>query len=386
MSPSSPAFAALPDPAAAAPADAIAFTAIRRVLVTKLRHHGDVLLTSPVFSTLRRAAPQAELDALVYADTAPMLANHPAIHTIHTIDRRWKERGLIAQFHGERALMRGLRARGYDLIVHLTDHPRGITLARVLRPRYAVTREPQESGGRTWLWRRYYTHFYRLPRNRPRHTVETNLDALRRLGVRPSAADKALSIHPDAAAEARADALLAQHGLTRGGFIHAHPGSRWMFKCQTAAQTAALFDALAAQGRRIVVTGAPDARERALVDAALAAVNATTRAALTDLSGALTLSELAALCGRARAFVGVDSAPMHIAAAQGVPTVALFGPSGESEWGPFGVAHRIVASDAHPCRPCGQDGCGGGKVSECLTTLPTTRIVDALNELLAQTN
>ena len=78
--------------------------------------------------------------------------------------------------------------------------------------------------------------------------------------------------------------------------------------------------------------------------------------------------------GHARAFVGVDSAPMHIAAAMGTPVVVLFGPSGEMQWGPWGVAARVVASNAHPCRPCGLDGCGGGKVSDCLTTLPVERV------------
>src|SRR5689334_7986655 len=59
--------------------DAIDLAGVRRVLVTKLRHHGDVLLTSPVLSTLKAAAPHADIDALVYAETAPMLANHPAL-------------------------------------------------------------------------------------------------------------------------------------------------------------------------------------------------------------------------------------------------------------------------------------------------------------------
>jgi heptosyltransferase-3 len=47
------------------------------------------------------------------------------------------------------------------------------------------------------------------------------------------------------------------------------------------------------------------------------------------------------------------------------------------------VPHRIVASAVHPCRPCGNDGCGGGKVSECLTTLPVDRVYAAVSELLA---
>jgi heptosyltransferase-3 len=100
----------------------------------------------------------------------------------------------------------------------------------------------------------------------------------------------------------------------------------------------------------------------------------------------MSLRELAAFTRRARLFVGVDSAPMHIAAAVATPVVALFGPSGEVEWGPWQVPHRIVASADHPCRPCGNDGCGGGKVSECLTTLPVGRVHEAVLALLAETN
>ena len=72
---------------------------------------------------------------------------------------------------------------------------------------------------------------------------------------------------------------------------------------------------------------------------------------------------------------------MHIAAAMGTPVVALFGPSGDQEWGPWQAPHRIVASHHHPCRPCGIDGCGGGKVSDCLATLPVAQALAACEEL-----
>ena len=65
----------------------------------------------------------------------------------------------------------------------------------------------------------------------------------------------------------------------------------------------------------------------------------------------------------------------------GVPTVALFGPSGEAEWGPWNTRSSVV-STTHSCRPCGQDGCGGGKVSECLTLLPVDAVFSAATELL----
>jgi len=129
-----------------------------------------------------------------------------------------------------------------------------------------------------------------------------------------------------------------------------------------------------------VLTAAPDEREMALV----AAIRTHATARFTDLAGKLTLKQLAALTAKAQLFIGVDSAPMHIAAAMHTPVVALFGPSSEVEWGPWQVPNRIVASAQHACRPCGNDGCGGGKVSECITRLPVDSIIQAADSLLAR--
>ena len=364
------------------PPDAIDTSRVRRVLVTKLRHHGDVLLASPVFSVLRRALPDAEVDALVYRETACMLEGHPAIARIHAIDRDWKRSGAWRQLRAETGLLRALRSRRFDLIVHLTEHPRGAWLARLLRARYAVARELPRAH---WLWRASFTHYYRLPRARPRHTVECNLDALRRLGLQPVADERGLVLVPGEHDAARARELMLEHGLERSRFLVLHPGSRWLFKSWTPERYAELIEALARDGWRIALTGAPEARERELVRATVAGLSSAARASVADLAGALTLRQLAALIGEARAFVGVDSAPMHIAAAMHTPVVALFGPSGDVEWGPWRVPHRIVASVDHPCRPCGIDGCGGGKLSECLTSLPASRVHAALGELLAET-
>ncbi len=354
--------------------DPIGVDSLRRVLVVKLRHHGDVLLASPVFRVLAARAPEAEIDALVYADTRDMLAGHPAISVVHGIDREWKRQGLLVQARREAALLAELRERKYQLIVHLTDHWRGAWLAQLLRPRWSVA--PARGG---WAWKACFSHRYALTHGTPRHTVESNLDALRRLGLYPSDEEKRLVMVPGEAAEAKVDELLAGHGLARKGFLLVHPTSRWLFKAWTDERNAELLRRLASDGHRLVVTAAPNAREQAIVKRILARAGV----AVTDLSGGLTLREMGALAARARLFFGVDSAPMHIAAAMGTPVVALFGPSGEHEWGPWMVPHRVVASD-FPCRPCGNDGCGGGKVSECLVKLPVERVHAAINDLLAQ--
>lgn len=336
-----------------------------------------MLLAAPVLSALKHAAPQCEIDALVYRDTAPMLDFHPALTQLHTIDRNWKRLGLAAQLANEWRLLSTLRARHYDLVIHLSVHRRGAWLVRLLQPRWSVA--PRYRGS---FWAKSFTHFYPAQSHPERHTVETNLDSLRALGLEPKAEDKRVILIPGSDAESRIDNLMKQHGLPPGGFIHLHPASRWLFKCWPAEKFAALCDALAARGWSLVLTAAPEAKEKALV-AEILARRAVLSAPTFDFSGQLTLKELAALTARARLFVGVDSAPMHIAAAMGTPTVAIFGPSGDKEWGPWNVAHRVVASSHHPCRPCGQDGCEGSKVSACLTELPVSEVLAACEELLA---
>ncbi|HVE48709.1 MAG TPA: putative lipopolysaccharide heptosyltransferase III [Casimicrobiaceae bacterium] len=367
-----------------APTDRVPPERVRRVLVTKLRHHGDVLLATPVITVLKRAFPDAEIDALVYAETAAMIAGHPSLTKLFTIDRNWKRSGIVVQVREELRLLRAMRARGHDLLVHLTEHPRGLVLALLLRPRWSVTRarRPDEHPR---LWKEAFTHFYSLPQGRSRHTVETNLDALRRIGISPQSADKRLVIVPDDAARRRIDALLVTHRLVAGRFAQLHPGSRWLFKTWPAARAALLVEKLVAGGLDVVITGAPDAREREIVAELLAALTPVVRANVRDVTGQLSLVELAALTQRARIFIGVDSAPMHIAAAVGTPAVALFGPSDEIEWRPWQVAHRVVVSREFPCRPCRNDGCGGGKASECLTTLGVEPVAAAVDALLEET-
>lgn len=357
--------------------DAIPIGDLTRVLVIKLRHHGDVLVSTPVFSALKAHAPTVEIDALVYADTAEMVTLHPAITQVHRIDRQWKRLGALGQFRAERNLLSALKARQYDLIIHLTEHWRGAWLCRLLKPRWAVGPGIATRGK---FWAGSFSHLQRM-HNPLRHMVETNLDALRRIGIQPAPDKRHLTLVPGEAATNAVATHLASFGLDNKAYIHVHPASRWFFKCWPVDHMAALIARLQAAGHAIIMTAAPSREEQSMLDA----IQARLPAPVFTLSGVLSLKELAALTKSARLFIGVDSAPMHIAAAVGTPVVALFGPSGDKQWGPWGVPSRVVASDTHPCRPCGHDGCGGGKISDCLATLTPDQVFAAAEALLAET-
>src|SRR5262249_14860617 len=151
--------------------DAVPLQECGRALVVKLRHHGDVLLAAPVLSVLKAHAPAIEVDALVYDDTEPMLAGHPALAQLHTVGRQWRTLGPLARLQRERQLSGSLRARRYDLLTHLPEQPRGAWLARALGVRFAVGPINADRG---WFWQGSFTHLYPLVRNR--HHVEVNLD------------------------------------------------------------------------------------------------------------------------------------------------------------------------------------------------------------------
>jgi len=355
--------------------DAVPLGEVRRALVIKLRHHGDVLLASPVISVLKRHAPGVAIDALVYADTAQMLSLHPGLDQLHLVGRDWKAAGGFTRLAAEWALYRRLAARRYDLLIHLSESWRGAWLARLLGARWTVAPERKGASRR---WRASFTHLVRSPLIGGRHVVESNLDALRRIGLQPAPQERELVLEPGDEARLAVQALIDANGLQDRRFVHIHPTSRWRFKGWNSAGWAEIVRRLQSDGWPVVMTAAPESAETSMT----AALQRQLERPVIDFSGRLSLKELAALTARARLFVGVDSAPMHIAAAMRTPAVALFGPSGFDLWGPWGTPregrHRVVASTRHGCRPCGLDGCGGGKVSDCLETLEPDRVWEAV--------
>jgi heptosyltransferase-3 len=353
-------------------------TKVRRVLVVKLRHHGDVLLSSALFNVLKTRLPLARIDAYIYKDTLPMLEGHPAIDAFHLYDYSWKRLGLLPRIGREIALLRAIRGRSYDLVINLTEGDRGALCALFSGARYRVGWAPEGGAGR--FKRRLYTHIVKRPRL-PRHMVEQNLDAARRIGIFPEPEQRDLVFAIPEAARERVRELLREAGSREREFALVHPTSRWLFKCWPPARVAALVRELHARGVSVAVSAAPDATELAMIDEVL---RACAEVPVINLAGQLNLKELGALIDACRCLICVDSVPMHMASALKRPCVALFGPSSEIVWGPWLNADARVVAQNHSCRPCNLDGCGGSKVSDCLTTLAVDSVLQPTLALLGK--
>ena len=348
---------------------------VNRILVLALRHIGDVLLTTPVYRLLKRRLPQARVDALVNSGTEPMLSGNPDIDEVWVIDRARQRTGFRARIRSELQMLGLIRRQRYDMTIGLTTGDRVELFSFISGAPIRVGAGRKKVLGRP-LFNVVVNH---APAGR--HYVERHLDCLRRIGLFPAADDKKLVLYEGESDRMAADAALRERGVgEQDRFIVVHCTSRWMFKTLPVALFAQMVNRIGLEtGLPVVLTAGPEKIEMSY----LAAARRSLSDAVVDLSGRLTLKQLAAVIRRADVFVGVDSAPMHMAAAVGTPVVALFGPTSEQDWGPWGAGHIVVSSSEHPCRPCQRDGCGGSKRSECLENVDLEFVVAAVRRRLA---
>ncbi len=348
----------------------------RRALVIKLGHIGDVLVSTPVFSALAQAYPGIRLTALVNQGTQDMVLNNPEIAQVLVLERGHASR--LKAWRHQLGLLRGLRAGRFDLAIDLSGGDRGAFLAWASGARLRVGFAPKRPAFRARAF-----HLLADRRGTQNHEVMTMLRTVEQLGIAPQ--PWPLRLLPDPQAQARAARIMAEHDLTPKTFALVHPTSRWMFKSWTPQGNAQVMAHLARRGLKLVMTCAPAPQEAALAEGIMAELARLEPGhKVVNLAGQLDLPSLGALIAQARVFFGVDSAPMHMAAALGVPTVVLFGPSGEKMWGPWQVAHEVVTRP-EPCRPCGRDGCDGSKISRCLVEMDPAQVCAALDRLLDRT-
>lgn len=347
----------------------------RRILVIVTRRIGDVLLSTPLIRSLKQAWPQSRIEVLVFAGTQGVLAGNPDIAAVHTVAER---PGLLQHL----ALLARL-FRQYDLALSLVPSDRP-TLYAWIAGRSRVGLLVDRPGQR---WKQHFLDRWVAFDPDNTHTLRNHLAIAGALGIAGTADVVVAWRDEDAAA---VDALL---GKSCGVLAVLHPYPKFRYKMWHETGWVAVARWLLDNGMRVALTGSPDPAEQAYV----ATITRQLPDSVINAAGQLTLGGTAALIARAQFFVGPDTAITHIAAATGVPTVALFGPSDPVKWGPWPKGH---AADSNPwqrlgdqrvgnvqlvqgratCVPCGHEGCARqlDSSSDCLQHLPATTIINYL--------
>lgn len=364
------------------------FENVRKILIIKFKHIGDVLLSVPTLNVLADHFPGAEISYLVVRGTEAMVDSHPRVKRVAVFDRGL---GLWGQF----ALIWRLRREGFDLSVDLCGGgDRGAIWSFLVGARYRLGTLPINKGAGMKGKRLMFTHVAPVPHLR-KHAVMRDLGVVQPFGMDTD--DPRLDLFvPEETGQQVAD-LLADKGLAGGvPFVVVHPTSRWFFKCTDDAAMGQVIDRLEEKkGLRVVLTSGPGSEELERVEAILA----TCKSNPVVLAGQLSLHQLAGVIARARLYLGVDSAPSHMAAALGVPCVVLFGPTGPYNWGPWpnngnldpypndsGVQRSgsyTVLQKGWDCVPCGMAGCEHSKISRCLMETTADEMMSEIELLLA---
>ncbi|HGN0869712.1 lipopolysaccharide core heptosyltransferase RfaQ [Providencia sp. JGM181] len=338
----------------------------KKILVIKMRFHGDMLLTTPVISSLKQNYPDAQIDVLLYQDTIPILSENQEIHTLYGM--KGKKSGGLSKACNFLSLLFKLRRNQYDLVVNLADQWMVSLLVRAIP---AETKISHDFGHRdSKFWRNSFTH---LTPPEGEHVVLNNLSVLKPLGIQELKTDLTMSYAEDD--WKKIDQRLLDLGV-HSSYVVIQPTARQIFKCWDNEKFSAVIDALQSRGYQVVLTSGPSKEDLACVNEI--AENCQTKPT-TELAGKTSFPELGALIAHAALFIGVDSAPMHIAAAVKTPIVCLFGATNHIFWRPWSDnVVKFWAGDYENMPP--RDELDRNK--KYLSVIPASDVIEATEQML----
>ncbi|MBB4285811.1 glycosyltransferase family 9 protein [Roseospira goensis] len=321
---------------------------MRLLFITNSRI-GDAVLSTGLLDHLIRTHPGVRVTVACGRVAAPLFEGVPGLERLHVLDKRPRAghwRALWAATVGTR----------WDIVADL----RGSPVPWLLR------------AGR---------------RLRPRGDSAAPVHRVRRIGAALGPAGRADPPAPRLwtrpADEAAAAAALAPAG--DAPVLALAPAANWIAKTWPADRFVALARRLTAPdgalpGAAVAVFGGPQDR-----DAARPVLDALAGPRLLDLVGGLPLLGVHAALARCTLFVGNDSGLMHMAAAAGVPTVGLFGPSRDDHYAPWGPRSRVVRTD-EPYAALFPPDLDPATVTESrMTSLPVGRVAAAAAAVLRET-
>jgi heptosyltransferase I len=351
--------------------------ATQRVLVIRLSAMGDVIHGLPAIAALRRERPNLQIGWLVEERWAEMMCAHPVerlqprsalkpvVDWVHLANFKGWRKGLLsdANWREMGSCLREVRAMNYQIALDLQGAIRSAMAARFSGAKTRVgPAEPREGPARVFYTRSVVT--------RGAHVIE------HALSLASAVAGEELAYEPpvfpqDPATESWADRFHSSIGWNPLAIVN--PGAGWGAKCWSAESYGAVAKALADRGMAVVVNHGPE--EEPLAHAVRDSSGGT--AHLLKCS----VGELIAITRRASLFVGGDTGPMHLAAALGVPVVALFGPTRPERNGPYATRSIVLRSpdsvdnSSHTHEP-----------DEGLQSIEPQHVVAAVDELMREQN
>ena len=373
----------------------------KKVLFIATRQIGDVLVTTPLIQQARELWPEAEFHFLGYRGKLDMLKGNPDIaELIETSDRpgfgeylslfnRLFQRydlAIVTQ-PSDRAYFYGLVA-AFRRVGVLGGHPQGLT---------EQDKAKKSKSDKQNAWKKAICL----------HTVDVDYfgqhvitEKLRLLEVFyknvQDLFSKPISVVPPAG-EALTPVIASQ---LRSPYVVVHPGPLTAYKRWPLAYWQNLVTWLTQQGWQVVLSASPAKQDLQLNQDIVSLLDEATRQNVVNAAGKLSIPQARSLIQGAHLYIGVDTSITHLAAACNIPTVALFGPTPPSNFGPWPngfigkqpyqlrartqtVGNVTILQGPGECVPCRKAGCEDrpDSRSECLDLLEPNQVIEAIEKI-----
>ena len=335
-----------------------------RILVTRMKFIGDVVLTTPVIRSLRTAYPGAYIAYMGEQHAVSLLEQNPNIDELIPFD--FSRPTLVEQPR----VTYLLRRRKFDLAIDLFGNPRSALLTYLSG---ATVRVGAARAGRG----RLYTIRVRDD-GQPKTAIQFHNQFIRAAGIEPTATKTEIMLTDEERRSAGSMLGTLGVGLHGSGssvpVVAIHPGATWPAKRWLPERFGELASRLMEELKcRVVITAGPQDKD------VVAGVLRSARTGVVELP-VMPLRSLAAVISHCDVYVTNDAGPMHIAAALNVPTIGLFGPGEEDIWFPYEEAegHKALRKEV-PCHPCHLDFCNreGAGYMECMFLLGVEEVLAA---------
>lgn len=330
---------------------------ILSILLIQLGDLGDVVLTSPTLRALRESFPASRIHAVLREKARGLLEDSPWVDEM--IYLRKRDRGFFKEMAYQKSFLGNLRKKHLQVAIDLRTGTRGAILSFMSGAPFRIGRYAEDGK----LWRnRLFTHLVQPENELSQHCAEHGLNIVAPLGAGTQNKLPLLFTSPEN--ERRALALLKQESVPfPSPIIAIQPFSLWSYKEWPFFNYVRLIRWITSTfSLPVLIIGSADESVRAS-ELARAAGPET-----YSVAGKTSLADLKAVLRMCGLLIGCDSAGMHIAAAVGTPTVALFGPSSPVSWAPRGDKHLVI-SKPWSCVPCRKKGCYDTKISRCMENL-----------------
>ncbi len=336
------------------------------ILFVKLSSLGDVIHALPALNALRQGYPRSHITWLVEDYASQIVMDHPSLDRVLVSARKsWLQDISLAR-RSLRTLreivffVRALRQRKYDLVVDLQGLLKSALMVWLSggqkRVGYDRTREMS-----------YLFLNNKIPPFDPEgHAIERYLHLVRSVGAEEGKIE--YRIHLEGEHHRRVEALLRDHEiLQEDRVVIISPFALWETKLWEPDRFSMLCDRLIERYPvKVVFTGTTGEKEY------VRRIIGSMRHPACDLSGKTCLKELASLCSRANLMISTDTGTMHLAAAMGLPVVALFGPTAPWRTGPYGEGHSVIRKDL-ACSPCYKRRC---ESRECMQAIDVEDVLE----------